>query len=117
MEISDKMNTSLIVSVVAVAMAFTHWALSLFFARKTKNYFAVDLKQLWQDSLPFLKTQWPIVTIAMIAAILSRTKAPRSSSNYWSNESFTVRHRRYHDYVYKLDRTMDSLGTRANSGC
>jgi hypothetical protein len=81
MEISEKVNTSLIVSVIAVAMACTHWALSLFFARKTKNYFAVDLKQLWQDSLPFLKTQWPIVTIAMIAASWSQLQPVAELSN------------------------------------
>jgi membrane-anchored glycerophosphoryl diester phosphodiesterase (GDPDase) len=81
MEISDKVNTSLIVSVIAVAMACTHWALSLFFARKTKNYFAVDLKQLWQDSLPFLKNQWPIVTIAMLAASWSQLQPVAELSN------------------------------------
>lgn len=55
-----------------VVLAFSNWALSLFFARKTINYFAVDLKQLWPDSLPFLKAQWPIITIAIIAATWSQ---------------------------------------------
>ena len=57
---------------VPVVLAFSNWALSLFFARKTKNYFAVDLKQLWSDSLPFLKAQWPIVTVTLAAATWSQ---------------------------------------------
>ncbi|MBP6744045.1 hypothetical protein KA344_02380 [bacterium] len=67
--------------IVPVVLAFSNWFLSLFLARKTTNYFAVDLKQLWPDSLPFLKAQWPIVTIAMIAVSWSQLRPALESSN------------------------------------
>ncbi len=65
-------NIDLVVLGAPVVLAFSNWALSLFLARKIENNFFVDLKQLWPDSLPFLKSQWPIVTIAIIAATLSQ---------------------------------------------
>lgn len=38
-----------------------NWLLSLFFARKERNYLLTDLKQLMPASMPFLSTQWPFL--------------------------------------------------------
>ena len=81
METSDKVTTSLIVAVITIAIPFIHWAFSLFFDRKTKKYLAVDTMRLWPDSLPFLKAQWPFVTIAMIAASWSQFQPTAQLSN------------------------------------
>lgn len=49
-------------------LATGNWLLSLSLASKEPNYFTADLKQLWPDSLPFLKTQWPFLLLCMLAA-------------------------------------------------
>ncbi len=54
-----------------VALALANWLLSLFFAPKGSNSTA-DLKQLWPDSRPFLKTQWPFLAVCMLGSNLSQ---------------------------------------------
>lgn len=49
-------------------LAIGNWLLSLSLASKEPNYFTADLKQLWPDSLPFLKAQWPFLLLCMLAA-------------------------------------------------
>lgn len=70
MDIANHIETAILI--VPIVLAFSNWALSLFFARKSTNYLALDLKQLWPDSLPFLKAQWPIITVTLAAATWSQ---------------------------------------------
>lgn len=58
---------------VPVALALANWLLSLYFAPKSNDFIA-DLKQLWPDSLPFLKTQWPFVAVCMLGSNLSQAQ-------------------------------------------
>ncbi|MBP9092341.1 hypothetical protein KBI23_15040 [bacterium] len=64
---------------VPVALALANWLLSLYFAPKS-NYFITDLKQLWPDSRPFLKTQWPFLAVCMLGSNLSQAHLISSGS-------------------------------------
>ena len=66
MEVIDKLLTAILFSPVLIALA--NWVLSLIYTRSKQNYFLDDLKQLWPDSLPFLKAQWPILTSTLAIA-------------------------------------------------
>lgn len=55
-----------------VALALANWVLSLFFAPKSSDLMT-DLRQLWPDSRPFLKTQWPFLAVCMLGSNLSQT--------------------------------------------
>ncbi len=70
MEIIDKILTAMLFFPMLVALA--NWVLSLISTRSKRNYFLDDLKQLWPDSLPFLKAQWPILTVALAVATWSQ---------------------------------------------
>ena len=59
------------VQLIPVALALANWVLSLFFAPKSNDFIA-DLRQLWPDSLPFLKTQWPFLAVCMVGSNLSQ---------------------------------------------
>lgn len=71
-------------------LAFANWAVSLFVMRRQKDYMRADLRQLWSDSLPFLKTQWHIVAIAIAtAAWFQLTPTPELTDNpNFAAESF-----------------------------
>lgn len=66
MEIIDKILTAMLFFPMLVALA--NWVLSLISTRSKSNYFLDDLKQLWPDSLPFLKAQWLILTSTLAIA-------------------------------------------------
>jgi len=51
-----------------LVIALANWVLSLISTRSKSDYFLDDLKQLWPDSLPFLKAQWPILTVVLAVA-------------------------------------------------
>ena len=70
MEILDKILTAILTAIlfVPLAIALANWVLSLICTRSKSNYFLDDLKQLWPDSLPFLKAQWPILTVVLAVA-------------------------------------------------
>lgn len=70
MEIIDKILTAMLFFPMLVALA--NWVLSLISTGSKQNYFLDDLKQLWPDSLPFLKAQWPILTVALAVATWSQ---------------------------------------------
>lgn len=56
------------IAALPVLLAFANWAISLFVARGKENYTLVDLRQLWTDSLPFLRTQWHVIGITLAIA-------------------------------------------------
>ncbi len=60
--------SAMVAQLIPVCLATVNWVLSLFLAPKTDSYFLRDLNQLWSDSLPFIKTQWPFVAICMVGS-------------------------------------------------
>jgi len=63
---------AMLAQLIPVCLATANWVLSLFLAPKTNSYFLGDLKQLWSDSRPFIKTQWPFVAICMVGSNMSQ---------------------------------------------
>ncbi|MFA6212757.1 MAG: hypothetical protein WC714_25200 [Candidatus Obscuribacterales bacterium] len=53
--------------IAPILLAFANWATSLIMTHGKENYTLVDLRQLWLDSLPFLKAQWLIVGVTIAA--------------------------------------------------
>lgn len=64
--------SAMVAQLIPVCLATVNWVLSLFLDPKTDSYFLRDLKQLWSDSLPFIKTQWPFVAICMVGSNMSQ---------------------------------------------
>jgi len=81
MEISEKTTFTLFVAIGVITSVTFHWALSLFFARKSKNYFLYDLWQLWPESQPFLKAQWPFIAAATAGATWAQLQPTIEESN------------------------------------
>lgn len=63
-----------LVQLLPLTFITVNWFLSLFLAPKANNYFRLDLKQLWQDTQPFLKTQWPFVAICLVGSSVTRVQ-------------------------------------------
>ncbi|CAN5266602.1 hypothetical protein BH11CYA1_BH11CYA1_02530 [soil metagenome] len=49
-----------------------NWLISLYRASKSPDYFCDDLKQLWPDSIPYLRTQWPFVLCCLIGSCFTQ---------------------------------------------
>lgn len=64
--------SAVVAQLIPVGLATANWVLSLFLAPKTNNYLPADVKQLWSDSRPFIKTQWPFVAICMVGSNMSQ---------------------------------------------
>lgn len=65
---------AIIVQLLPVLILTVNWVLSLFLAPKTDNFFRFDVKKLWPESLPFLKTQWPFVAICMVGSSFTQVQ-------------------------------------------
>jgi hypothetical protein len=64
--------SAVVAQLIPVCLATVNWVLSLLLAPKANNYLPADLKQLWSDSRPFIKTQWPFVAICMVGSNMSQ---------------------------------------------
>jgi hypothetical protein len=70
-------------------LAFVHWAISLFMTRGKENYTRIDLRQLWTDSLPFLRTQWHMIALSVAIALWFQLKpTPEVNDPNFAVETF-----------------------------
>ncbi len=63
---------AMVAQLIPVCLATANWVLSLFLAPKTNSFLLADVKQLWSDSRPFIKTQWPFVAVCMVGSNMSQ---------------------------------------------